>query len=56
MINEFDIEIKKNKGKENKVVDALGRILQVAHLKTMRTCKFNIKEKAKETIVCDEHI
>jgi len=55
LINEFYFNIKHIQGKENKVVDALNKILQVAHLESMSTFEFNIKEKIKETLVHGKH-
>ena len=43
LTNEFDFEIKHIKGKENRVVDALSRSMQVTHLEDITTYESNIK-------------
>ena len=42
MITEFDFEIRYIKGKENRVVDALGRRVQVNHITTMSSYGTNL--------------
>lgn len=44
-ISEFDFEIKYNKGKEKKVVDALKKRLQVAHVTTINTYELTSKKR-----------
>jgi hypothetical protein len=51
-LSEFDFEIKHIKGKENRVVDALGRSIKMIHLAAVSTCKMDVRQKfrnAQET-------
>jgi hypothetical protein len=43
LINEFNLEIKDIKGKENQVADALSRSVQMVHLVIERRCEYDIK-------------
>jgi hypothetical protein len=47
LLSEFDFEIKHIKGKENKVVDALGRSMKVIHLAVVSTCESDINDRVK---------
>jgi len=44
MISEFEFEIRYIKGKENKVVDALSRRIQVNHIETMSSYRTDLKD------------
>ena len=44
ILNEFDFEIKFIKGKDNKVVDALSKRVQVNHISTMSSYETYLKE------------
>lgn len=45
MISEFDFEIKYIKGKENRVVNALSRQVQVHHLEAMSSYGTNLQDR-----------
>jgi hypothetical protein len=45
--SEFDFEIKHIKGKENRVVDALSRSMEMIYLEAVSTCESSIKERVK---------
>jgi hypothetical protein len=45
--DEFDVEIKHIKGKENSVVDDLSISMKVIHLVATNTCESYIKERVK---------
>ena len=47
LLSEFDFEIKHIKGKENRVVDALSRIIKTIHLAVVSTCEMNVRERVK---------
>jgi hypothetical protein len=47
LLSEFDFEIKHIKGKENRVVDSLSRIMKVVHFAVVSTSESNIKERSK---------
>jgi hypothetical protein len=47
LLSEFDFEIKHIKGKENKVADALRRIMKTIHLAAMRTYETNARERVR---------
>jgi hypothetical protein len=49
LLSEFDFEIKHIKGKENRVVDALSRSIEVIHLAVVSTSEPEIKERVKST-------
>jgi hypothetical protein len=52
LLSEFDFEIKRIKGKENRVVDALSRSVKTIHLEAASTCETNVRERvtnAQET-------
>jgi len=45
MISEFDFEIRYIKGKENRVVDALSRQIQVNHIAAMSSYGKHIQDR-----------
>jgi hypothetical protein len=47
LLSDFDFEIKHIKGKENRVVDSLSRIMKVVHLASVSTSELDIKERVK---------
>jgi hypothetical protein len=47
LLSEFDFEIKHIKGKENRVVDALSRIIKTIHLAVVSTCETNVRERIR---------
>jgi hypothetical protein len=47
LLGGFDFEIKHIKGKQNRVVDALGISMKVIHLAVVITCESDIKERVK---------
>jgi hypothetical protein len=49
LLSDFDFEIKHIKGKENRVVDALSRIMKVVHLAVVSANESDIKERVKTT-------
>lgn len=55
LTREFDFEIKYIKGKENEVVDALSRGIQVNRLVIISSCESNIGKNIKESLVQDEN-
>jgi hypothetical protein len=54
LLGEFYFEIKHIKGKENRVVDALGRSMKVIHLVVVSTCESDIKERVRSAQEVDE--
>ena len=51
---EFDFEIKHIKGKENKVVDALGRKVQEMHVASISICQLDLRKQIANHVVEDE--
>jgi hypothetical protein len=47
LLSEFDFEIKRIKGKENRVADALSRSMKVVHLEAISASESDIKERVK---------
>jgi hypothetical protein len=47
LLTEFDFKIKHIKGKENKVADALIRIIKMIHLVMVSTCEMDIRERVR---------
>ena len=47
-LSEYDFDIKNIKGKENKVVDALGRRVHKMHATTISLYKYDLKDKIVE--------
>ena len=47
LLSELDFEIKRVKGKENKVVDALRRSIKMIHLGAVNTCEMDVRERVK---------
>jgi hypothetical protein len=47
LLSEFDFEIKHIKGKENMVVDSLGRSMKEVHLEVVCVSELDIKERVK---------
>ena len=45
MINEFDFEIRYIKGKDNRVIDALSRWIQVNHIAAISSYGTNLKDR-----------
>ena len=55
LLCEYDFHINHNKGKENKLVDALSsRNIHVMHVATISTSTSHLKEKIIESSVTDE--
>lgn len=54
MLSEFDFEVKYIKGKENKVVDALSRRIQVNHLEVVSSYMTNLIERVKSVGIQEE--
>jgi protein associated with RNAse G/E len=48
IISEYDFDIKYNKGKENKVVDALNGRVHEMHVTTINMYKSDLKDRIKE--------
>ena len=53
LLCEYDFDIKHIKGKENKVVDALGRKIHVMHVVVINTNTSYLKDKIIEATVID---
>ena len=47
LLSEFDFKIKHIKGKENRVVDALSRIIKMIHLEVVRTCEMDVRKRVR---------
>lgn len=53
-LSEFNFEINYIKGKENKVVDALSRRIQINHLAVITSYTKNLMERVKSVALRDE--
>ena len=47
LLSEFNFEIKRIKGKENRVVDALSRSIKMIHIASVSTCETNVRERVR---------
>jgi hypothetical protein len=54
-LNEYDIDIKHIKGKENKVVDALNRRVHEMHATTISMYSSYLKDKNLEVVIADPY-
>ena len=52
---EFDFDIKHNKGKQDKFVDALSRRVHVMHVSSISMYKSDLKTRILEAVIIDVH-
>lgn len=53
-MSEYDFEIKRIKGKENKIIDALSRSIHLLYETNVSTYESNLTQKVKTTLQNDE--
>jgi hypothetical protein len=54
-LSEYDFDIKHIKGKENKVVDSLSRIVHIMHATTISMNQSYLKSRILDVVVTDQH-
>jgi hypothetical protein len=54
-LSEYDFDIKHIKGKQNKCVDALSRILHLMHATPISMHQSDLRRKILDVVVTDQH-